>query len=202
MKLRILLIPALLIAISSAANAGHDSRYRSGDGWAREYADTAIRQVRQNRNQGCGYYGQRWSDSYQAHYQWALSVDWRTGQAEIDQRDADLRACASRNGYAGHRTHGDRGHDRSHQRAYERRQPLARFSRNELARWYADTALAQVGESNRFGCRLSSSSGRWSRSWQAHYRWALGRSRHELLSEVRKRDRTLEDCGSYAYRGY
>lgn len=199
MKLVTLLIPALMITISGAAFAGHDGRYGSGDGWARDYADTAIRQVRQNRSRGCGYYGQRWSDSYRAHYQWALRVDWRKGQAEIDQRDADLRACASRNRYAGH---GDRRHDRGHQRAYDRGQPLARFSRNELARWYADTALAQVGESNRFCCRLSSSSGRWSRSWQAHYRWALGQSRHDLLSEVRKRDRTLQDCGSYAYRGY
>ncbi|MBT8062969.1 MAG: hypothetical protein HKO64_10455 [Xanthomonadales bacterium] len=204
MKLKALLIFSLGMFAASAAYAGHNSHtpgYRSGDSWAHEYAQTALRQVRQNYNRGCGYHGQRWTDSYQAHYRWALRVDWRTSQAEIEKRESDLRRCRSGTGHYSDRHHDDRNRSRGH-RGHGRSQPLARFSSDELARWYAETALAQVGQSNRYGCRLSSSSGRWSRSWRSHYRWALGQSRRQLMSEIRRRERIIEDCSSYAYRGY
>ena len=200
MKLNSLLIIGLGLLAATAVHAGHNAHpqgHRSGDSWAHEYAQTALRQVRQNHRRDCGYYGQRWSDNYQAHYRWALRVSWRSSQAEIDKRESDLRNCAARQAYSGDHYRDGRGHG-----GYSRSQPHGRFNHDELARWYANTALAQVGESNRYGCRLSSSSGRWSRSWQAHYRWARGQSRRSLMTEVRRRDRTLENCASHAYRGY
>ena len=200
MKLNSLLIIGLGLLATASVHAGHNAHpqgYRSGDSWAHEYAQTALRQVRQNHHRGCGYHGQRWSESYQAHFRWALRVDWRSSQAEIDKRESDLRNCAARQAYSGDHYRDGRGHG-----GYSRSQPHGRFNHDELARWYANTALAQVGESNRYGCRLSSSSGRWSRSWQAHYRWARGQSRRSLMTEVRRRDRPLENCASHAYRGY
>lgn len=204
MKLNSLLILILGLLATASAQGEHYAHPQGrdrGDSRAHEYAQTAVRQARQNRVQGCGYRGNRWSDSYRLHYDWALGESWQSTQAEINKRDSYLRRCADRYGYYRDHYRDDRSHGRSHRR-HDWSQPQGLFSQQDLARWYADTALAQVRESNRFNCRLSNSSGRWSRNWREHYRWALGQSRNKMIREIRRRERALEDCVSYAYRGH
>ena len=116
-----------LLFLAPVAMADHDYRrgfHASASQWAHYYAETALRQVHQNRRQHCNYYGQRWSGSYHDHYHWALRVSRGHAQSEINRRDRDLAHCRVRHGgyynyyghdYYGHgRHHSKRGHARPH----------------------------------------------------------------------------------------
>lgn len=191
-----LLTVLLLGLFSMTAGAGHDT-YPQHSGPS-DYADIAVRQARASLRQGCGYHGARWTENYGHHLRWAQRKSWPDRQREIDLRARYLRECGSRyahNRYRDHDYRGDRRHD-----GYRGAREHVR--RSGFARWYADTAVAQVRESRQFGCHRGPSRGLWSPSWQAHYRWALRASRHEAMREIRRRDRRLERCSTYAWRGY
>lgn len=84
-----------------------------------------------------------------------------------------------RGGYGGHRDYGYRW-------------------REDFARWYADTALAQARQNHRYGCREKGNA--WTTDWYDHYRWAMRAHRREAMRQVEIRDRRLARCGVYSYR--
>ncbi|TVQ31808.1 MAG: hypothetical protein EA370_12685 [Wenzhouxiangella sp.] len=57
------------------------------------YADEATRQTRSAHRMGCGYSGPRWTTSWRAHHDWALTTSPSRIHREIDRRDSDLHRC-------------------------------------------------------------------------------------------------------------
>ena len=78
---------------------------------------------------------------------------------------------------------------------------LMNFSPDRFARWYADTAIAQVEEAHYSGCRLHNGKGRWTRNWNDHYRHGRKSRRDVSIFEVETREREIRQCGHYGYRG-
>jgi hypothetical protein len=206
------LFSALSAAVFSAqAIAGHND-WRNGHAprheWARDYAETALRQARKARTRGCSFHGNRWSMSYRQHFDWATRADRYDARREIKRRDDLLRQCRARHAYAGNRHHDDPGrrhhngrHDNDgyrHSRSYDHGYS-GDFDREDFARWYADTATGQTTKNHRLGCGGRGNA--WTRNWSDHYRWALNVRRAEALREVENRDHHLSQCGRYAYRG-
>ncbi len=57
------------------------------------YANEATRQTTAARRMGCGYSGPRWTTSWHAHHDWALTSSSARIHREIDRRDQDLHSC-------------------------------------------------------------------------------------------------------------
>lgn len=203
MNLKSVLILLLLAGLSAPAYAGHpsqDRRLSVQHLWAVEYAETALRQVREARRQGCGFTGNRWSMNYRNHYEWALRTERRKGLIEIDRRNEALGSCHGR--YTGN--HGYRGGD-WYGGAGQRHRPVAmpdmrylqRVRPEEFARWYADTAVVQSEQNRIDGCGYRGANGRWRGDWRDHYRFALQADRHTSIREVEIRADQLNYCGSH-----
>ncbi len=80
-----------------------------------------------------------------------------------------------------------------YQRHGERRsRHSAPRGRDQLAAWYARTAVAQSRKAWRYGC--ASSHPRWSSSYQEHYRWALRQHVSRVEREMERRERALVSC--------
>lgn len=212
----VFLTALIAAALSGPAVAGHDD-WRRGSGaqhqWAQQYAESSVRQARMARRQGCNFHGNRWNTDYQRHYNWALRTNRYDLRRAIDRRESDLLRCRTRHGYAGNHHYGnqygnhDRGRSRKNGRDHGRSEygrgghhrKARNLSREDFARWYADTATDQANENYRFNC-----GGRgniWTTNWTEHYRWALGVRRDQAINGVERRDRHLRQCGSHAYRG-
>jgi len=211
MKLSSTLILLLLSLLSTQAIAGHDRWYgghSSQASWMHNYAETSVQQARTARTRGCSFHGNGWSTDYRRHLNWAQRVNHQQARRALDRRDRELRHC--RSGY-GHNNYRDYGNQHGYYN--QRHQPndyrygghngnryRDNFSREEFARWYADTATAQA-EQNRFsGCNIRSSKDRWTHNWGKHYRYALKGPRDKVIREVETRARQLRQCGSYQYR--
>ncbi len=57
------------------------------------YANEATRQTTAARRMGCGFSGPRWTTSWHAHHDWALTARSSRIHREIDRRDRDLHRC-------------------------------------------------------------------------------------------------------------
>ncbi len=97
------------------------------------------------------------------------------------------------------RTHGYRSQRNNHQPSYRR---LMNFSPDQFARWYANTAIAQLEEARYSGCHLHNGKGRWTSNWNDHYRHGRKARRNVSISEVETRDRELRRCNRFAHRRY
>lgn len=87
-----------------------------------------------------------------------------------------------------------RGHGRHHSGpAIQRHSRPGHMSpQARTADWYARTAVSQSHTAWRVGC--ANSHPRWSTSYQEHFRWAYGRSAHQMQREIERRDHSLGRC--------
>ena len=75
-------------ALRSTSTGRHD--------FARQYANTAVRQERENRRLRCGYGGTGWHADYYDHLRWARSSSYARAEQEIRRRGSDLELCEQR----------------------------------------------------------------------------------------------------------
>lgn len=57
------------------------------------YANEASRQTVAAKRMGCGFSGPRWTTSWRAHHDWALTTSSSRIHQEIDRRDHALHQC-------------------------------------------------------------------------------------------------------------
>ena len=99
------------------------------------------------------------------------------------------------------RSHDNHSNYRSSRSSLPPYYKLMSFSPDRFARWYADTAIAQVEEARYSGCRFHKGKGRWTSNWNDHYRHGRKSRRDTSIFEVETRARELRQCGHYGYRG-
>lgn len=61
-----------------------------------DYANRAVRQAQRNRALRCGFEGQRWEPSFDAHYSWCQSAPPRARQREDAKRQSLVDICAAK----------------------------------------------------------------------------------------------------------
>jgi len=125
---------------------------------AEQYAAQAVAQYKQLTNLGCTPPNKiQWSDDLAYHLRWARRSDVTTAMLdrETSTRAAVIQGCTTRT------------------RSYPISQDKTPSQRSdETARQYADTAVAQVKEAKKLGCKVDFSQPEWSDNYRVHYDWA------------------------------
>ena len=117
-----------------------------------------------------------------------------------DDRNRDYRYYGNKRGRSrnnDYRSNGYRSQRNNRQPGYRR---LMNIGPNQFARWYANTAIAQVEEARYSGCRLHKGKGRWTSNWNDHYRHGRKARRNVSISEIEARNRELQRCNHSGYR--
>jgi len=130
------------------------------------YAINSTSQQRSNISGSCGFLGQRWLDSFDAHLDWCLSRSGKDGNFNAANNEFNIRQAML--GVCG------------------KQQPYLRCDE------YARRAVADASEANARGCRMGAPPGRWSTSYEDHLTWCIGQPAAE--SESRERGGPLSQC--------
>lgn len=129
-----------------------------------EYAKSANSQQTSNLNAHCGFTGARWQNNYDAHLSWCLSMPIAAANSEWELRLKMLSLC---------------GRDQSAIRCDQ----------------YAQQAVAQAEEAAARNCSFGGQpQGRWSPSYDIHFRWCFSVPTHEAAEETRQREGPLSQC--------
>ncbi len=83
-------------SVYAVGAGGAATPIRGTPGYCRNYANTAVTQNRENRQYGCGYGGNRWTENYQGHYQWCMGTYPGNAASEDAARSRLLASCRSR----------------------------------------------------------------------------------------------------------
>jgi hypothetical protein len=91
--------PFAAVLMTSLAMAQLDAAHAADPGFCRQYARSALDQVRAGLSDpACGgaLKGSRWSSDFAVHYEWCLGVALRAAGDESDFRTRHLKSCANK----------------------------------------------------------------------------------------------------------
>jgi hypothetical protein len=91
--------PFAAVLMTSLAMAQLAAAHAADPGFCRQYARSALDQVRAGLSDpacGSALQGSRWSSDFAVHYEWCLGVSLRAAADERDFRTHHLKSCAAR----------------------------------------------------------------------------------------------------------
>lgn len=149
-------------------------------------------------NYSRGHHDSDRNGRYQNDHNRYRNRDYGKNYRQRDYR-RDQRYARNRYDHHGYSNQRNRGHGTNLRIDYNR---LMRYNPERFARWYADTAIAQIEQARRSGCRFGEAKGRWRYNWNDHYRHGQKERRDRSIREVETRERELSQCShnGYGYR--
>ena len=131
-----------------------------------EYARAAVTANAQNTSQGCQLQGARWSDDFQQHYSWCMSVHRDDAATESQARGNDIARCqqAASEGAAAKCDH------------------------------YARISMVQVETARKAHCALPQDDRRWAKDIDVHRHACMEAPARVLATGIAEREAVLTTC--------